>query len=122
MTVIKSETRETYTVPGQPTVTVIEPRWELTPMPMPPLEIEFARNWVIRSSISRVEALEALGRSGKTNGDDLQQEYQRAEDMNVRAVSFLRMVERMAIAEEMEALDDGNRCCYCGTRGGQCSH
>ena len=121
-TVVKSETRETYTVPGQPTVTVIEPSWELLPMPQPPLEIEFARNWVIQSSISRVQALEALGRSGKTNGDDLMEAYQRAEDTNVKAVSFLRMVEQKATQEAMDELDVRCRCCYCGARDGACSH
>ena len=122
MTVVKSEIREEYHVPGQPAVTVIEPRWELLPMPQPPLEIEFARNWVIQSSISRVQALEAMGRSGKTNGDDLLEAYQRAEDVNVKAVSFLRMVEQKATQEAMEEYEDSCRCCYCGARDGVCSH
>jgi hypothetical protein len=29
---------------------------------------------------------------------------------------------RELIDDAMEELDDEDRCCYCGSRGGQCSH
>ena len=84
-----TETRETYTVPGQPTVTVIEPRWELLPEPdAPPLLDMFAADLVLDTAVKWLEARNALAIAGKSNGHDLMRAYLDAEELHAGAVAL----------------------------------
>lgn len=83
MTLIKSEIREPYITKEPPAVTVIEPRWELTPAPEPALDI-FAADLVIETAVKRYEALCALEHNGKAALGA----YLDADELHNNAVAF----------------------------------
>ena len=103
MTLIKSETRETYTVDGQPSVTVIEPRWELTPAPdnTPPLLDMFAADLVLETATKWLKARNAMAQAGKRDGHAAMRAYFDAEDLLAGAVTIYDAVT-MDIDEDGE--------------------
>ena len=89
-----TETREVYTAKEPPAVTVIEPRWELTPTPddAPPLLDMFAADLVLDSAVKWLNARNALAQAGKSNGHDLMREYLDAEDRLAGSVTIYEAV------------------------------
>ena len=92
MTLIRSETRETYITAGTP-----------HPAPPDPVDILFLklRFGKIDLAAAAQRVRELIGAAEVASANDARSSW---------------------AAEEMEELDDGGRCYYCGTRGGQCSH
>ena len=108
MTLIKSETRESYTVNEQHPIStiksiVIEPRWELLPEPdsAPPLLDMFAADLVLDTAVKWMNARNALAIAGKSNGNDLMREYLDAEELHVGAVALYAAVT-MSMDEDEE--------------------
>ena len=102
MTVIKSETRESYITEEPPAVTVIEPRWDLLPEPdAPPLLDMFAADLVLDTAIKWMNARNALAIAGKSNGNDLMREYLDAEELHAGAVALYAAVT-MSMDEDEE--------------------
>jgi hypothetical protein len=87
MTVIKSETRETYVV-------VVPPRWELTPAPNdnPPMLDMFAAELVLETGVKWLRARNALAQGGKSSGHDLMRAYLDAEELHAGAIALYAAV------------------------------
>lgn len=89
MTIIKSETRETYTVPGQPHIVTVSPPWELLPAPdeAPPLLDMFAADLVLDCAVKWLRARNDSARR-QSNGAAAMQAYLDAEDLLAGAVTI----------------------------------
>ena len=103
MTLIESETREEYHAEEAPTITVIQPPWELTPTPddAPPLLDMFAADLVLETATKWLKARNAMAQAGKADGHAAMQAYFDAEDLLAGAVTIYDAVT-MDIDEDGE--------------------
>ena len=75
-------------------ITVIEPRWELTPEPRPRqvMEVEFARNLVVDTACAFFDANARLAHAGKVDGHSAMERYFACEDALMNAIAFYKTV------------------------------
>ena len=111
MTVIKSETRETYTV-NQSHVVSLRSRWKLTPAP-PPRQVH-------------PDAVDIIFIDYNSGAIDLAAAAQRVRELigAAEVASANGMLSSWVDDEPTELFgdDDSDRCPYCRARDGACSH